>query len=151
MGTENTGTSQRVHHGHNIASARRMKGLVQKTLADLLGMSQQRLSQIESTKIVSDEILQKVAEITGVSLEDLKTMEEPMSIYIENNNNTIQDASDVGSISVGDSVDGSTITYHVNPIDKITELYERLLKADQEKIKELEQRIAELEGNASKS
>ena len=38
MGTENTGTSQRVHHGHNIASARRMKGLVQKTLADLLGM-----------------------------------------------------------------------------------------------------------------
>ena len=85
MGTENTGTSQRVHHGHNIASARRMKGLVQKTLADLLGMSQQRLSQIESTKIVSDEILQKVAEITGVSLEDLKTMEEPMSIYIENN------------------------------------------------------------------
>ena len=39
MGTENTGTSQRVHHGHNIASARRMKGLVQKTLADLLGMS----------------------------------------------------------------------------------------------------------------
>ena len=80
MGTENTGTSQRVHHGHNIASARRMKGLVQKTLADLLGMSQQRLSQIESTKIVSDEILQKVAEITGVSLEDLKTMEEPMSI-----------------------------------------------------------------------
>ena len=83
MGTENTGTSQRVHHGHNIASARRMKGLVQKTLADLLGMSQQRLSQIESTKIVSDEILQKVAEITGVSLEDLKTMEEPMSIYIE--------------------------------------------------------------------
>ena len=76
MGTENTGTSQRVHHGHNIASARRMKGLVQKTLADLLGMSQQRLSQIESTKIVSDEILQKVAEITGVSLEDLKTMEQ---------------------------------------------------------------------------
>ena len=41
--------------------------------------------------------------------------------------------------------------HHVNPIDKITELYERLLKADQEKIKELEQRIAELEGNASKS
>ena len=98
MGTENTGTSQRVHHGHNIASARRMKVLVQKTLADLLGMSQQRLSQIESTKIVSDEILQKVAEITGVSLEDLKTMEEPMSIYIENNStNTIEKGANVGS------------------------------------------------------
>ena len=50
MGTENTGTSQRVHHGHNIASARRMKGLVQKTLADLLGMSQQRLSQSKAPK-----------------------------------------------------------------------------------------------------
>lgn len=151
MGTENTGTSQRVHHGHNIASARRMKGLVQKTLADLLGMSQQRLSQIESTKIVSDEILQKVAEITGVSLEDLKTMEEPMSIYIENNNNnTIEDGANVGSISSAGEADNQT-TNHINPIDKITELYERLLKADQEKIKELERRIAELEGNASKS
>ena len=151
MGTENTGTSQRVHHGHNIASARRMKGLVQKTLADLLGMSQQRLSQIESTKIVSDEILQKVAEITGVSLEDLKTMEEPMSIYIENNStNTIEKGANVGNISSAGEADNQT-TYHVNPIDKITELYERLLKADQEKIEELEQRIAVLEGYASKS
>ena len=154
MGTENTGTSQRVHHGHNIASARRMKGLVQKTLADLLGMSQQRLSQIESTKIVSDEILQKVAEITGVSLEDLKTMEEPMSIYIENNStNKIEKGANVGSVnsSYDENDNDFETTYHVNPIDKITELYERLLKADQEKIKELEQRIAELEGNASKS
>lgn len=153
MGTENTGTSQRVHHGHNIASARRMKGLVQKTLADLLGMSQQRLSQIESTKIVSDEILQKVAEITGVSLEDLKTMEEPMSIYIENNStNTIEKGANVGNVnSSGENNNDFETTNHINPIDKITELYERLLKADQEKIKELEQRIAELEGNASKS
>ena len=111
-------------------------------------------ARIESTKIVSDEILQKVAEITGVSLEDLKTMEEPMSIYIENNStNTIEKGANVGSVnsSYDENDNDFETTYHVNPIDKITELYERLLKADQEKIKELEQRIAELEGNASKS
>ena len=37
MGTENTGTSQRVHHGHNIASARRMKGLVRKNFSGSIG------------------------------------------------------------------------------------------------------------------
>lgn len=146
MGTENIATSQRVHHGHNIAAARRMKGLVQKTLADLLGMSQQRLSQLESTKIVSDEILQKVAEATGVSVEDLKTMEEPMSIYIETNN-TIEEGANVGNITSAGEADNE-VTYHINPIDKITELYERLLKAEQEKIEELKKRVAELEGKA---
>ena len=84
----------------------------------------------------------------------LKTMEEPMSIYIENNStNTIEKGANVGSVnsSYDENDNDFETTYHVNPIDKITELYERLLKADQEKIKELEQRIAELEGNASKS
>ena len=112
------------------------------------------ISSKNERKIVSDEILQKVAEITGVSLEDLKTMEEPMSIYIENNStNTIEKGANVGSVnsSYDENDNDFETTYHVNPIDKITELYERLLKADQEKIKELEQRIAELEGNASKS
>lgn len=149
MGTENIGTSQRVHHGHNIAAARRMKGLVQKTLADLLGMSQQRLSQIESTKIVSDEILQKVAEATGVSVEDLKTMEEPMSIYIENNNTFTDSSNDAISLgNVSDHIELHPETHIVNPIDKITELYERLLKAEQEKVEELKKRVAELEGKA---
>ena len=60
----------------------------------MLGISQQRLSQLENQRVVKDEILEKVSEATGVSVEDLKTIEEPMSVYIENNN-TISDSSNI--------------------------------------------------------
>ena len=75
----------------------------------------------------------------------LKTIEEPMSVYIENNN-TISDSSNIGS--VGDSIGEYTQTYNTNPLDKIVELYERLLKEEKERVKTLEKRIKELEGKA---
>ena len=62
-----------------------------------------------------------------------------MSVYIENNN-TISDSSNIGS--VGDSIGEYT------PLDKIVELYERLLKEEKERVKTLEKRIKELEGKA---
>ena len=68
-----------------------------------------------------------------------------MSVYIENNN-TISDASNIGS--VGDSIGEYTQTYNTNPLDKIVELYERLLKEEKERVKTLEKRIKELEGKA---
>ena len=127
-------TKSRVHHGFNISIARNRKGLKQAALADMLGISQQRLSQLENQRVV-----------TGVSVEDLKTIEEPMSVYIENNN-TISDSSNIGS--VGDSIGEYTQTYNTNPLDKIVELYERLLKEEKERVKTLEKRIKELEGKA---
>ena len=149
-------TKSRVHHGFNISIARNRKGLKQAALADMLGISQQRLSQLENQRVVKDEILEKVSEATGVSVEDLKTnaaaqnailktIEEPMSVYIENNN-TISDSSNIGS--VGDSIGEYTQTYNTNPLDKIVELYERLLKEEKERVKTLEKRIKELEGKA---
>lgn len=146
METTNEITKKRVHHGHNVASARNISGLKQSVLADILGVSQQRMSQLESQRIIRDEILEKISQATGVSVEDLKTMEEPMSVYIENNN-TISDSSNIGS--VGDQIDGYTQTYNIAPIEKIVELYERLLKAKQEQIEELEKRLAELESQKS--
>lgn len=105
-------TKSRVHHGFNISIARNRKGLKQAALADMLGISQQRLSQLENQRVVKDEILEKVSEATGVSVEDLKTIEEPMSVYIENNN-TISDSSNIGS--VGDSI-GEYTHKHITPI-----------------------------------
>ncbi len=139
----------RVHHGFNISIARNRKGLKQAALADMLGISQQRLSQLESQRVVKDEILEKVSEATGVSVEDLKTIEEPMSVYIENNNNTISDPAN-DKIYIGNNIeqDNSSFTNNTNPLDKIVELYERLLKEEKERVKTLEKRIKELEGKA---
>jgi|InofroStandDraft_1065614.scaffolds.fasta_scaffold04859_2 transcriptional regulator with XRE-family HTH domain len=139
----------RVHHGFNISIARNRKGLKQAALADMLGISQQRLSQLENQRVVKDEILEKVSEATGVSIEDLKTIEEPMSVYIENNNNTISDPAN-DKIYIGNNIeqDNSSFTNNTNPLDKIVELYERLLKEEKERVKTLEKRIKELEGKA---
>ena len=43
-------TKSRVHHGFNISIARNRKGLKQAALADMLGISQQRLSQLENQR-----------------------------------------------------------------------------------------------------
>ena len=118
-------TKSRVHHGFNISIARNRKGLKQAALADMLGISQQRLSQLENQRVVKDEILEKVSEATGVSVDD---------------------SSNIGS--VGDSIGEYTQTYNTNPLDKIVELYERLLKEEKERVKTLEKRIKELEGKA---
>lgn len=142
MDSTNEIVNRKVHQGYNISMARARKNMKQTSMADQLGISQQRLSQMEGQKVVRDEILEKIAEITGVSVEELKTIEQPMSVYIENNN-TITDSSNIGSI--GDSIEGYTQTYNTNPLDKITELYERLLKEEKDRVKELEKRIAELE------
>ncbi len=106
----------RVHHGFNISIARNRKGLKQ---AAMLGISQQRLSQLENQRVVKDEILEKVSEATGVSIEDLKTIEEPMSVYIENNNNTISDPAN-DKIYIGNNIeqDNSSFTNNTNRQDR---------------------------------
>ena len=43
-------TKSRVHHGFNISIARNRKGLKQAALADMLGISHQRLSQLENQR-----------------------------------------------------------------------------------------------------
>lgn len=143
MDSTNEVVNKKVHQGYNISMARARKNMKQTSMADLLGISQQRLSQMEGQKVVRDEILEKIAEITGVSVEELKTIEQPMSVYIENNN-TITD-SEHDKISIGNSIEEDNFTNHINPLDKITELYERLLKEEKARVKELEKRIAELE------
>ena len=72
-----------------------------------------------------------------------------MSVYIENNNNTISDPAN-DKIYIGNNIeqDNSSFTNNTNPLDKIVELYERLLKEEKERVKTLEKRIKELEGKA---
>lgn len=144
-----------VHHGRNVKRMRAQKGIKQDALASELGMSQQNLSRLESKKEIDDITLERIAKILKVSFEDLKTMEEPGCLTIENNNNSTNTYTDNAAVTmegVNNNLDENhsqsqpNFTNHVNPIDKITELYERLLQTSNDKIKQLEARIAELEG-----
>ncbi|MEB2774617.1 helix-turn-helix transcriptional regulator [Algoriphagus sp. D3-2-R+10] len=108
--------SNSTHIGRKISLIRELKGMKQDALAFELGVSQQLISKIENSETIDDELLTRVADVLGVTKEGI----EAFSLEtVFNNINNFHD---------------SSIQNNFNPIDKIVELYERLLKSEQEKI-----------------
>lgn len=125
------------HIGRKISRIRELRGMKQEALAMELGISQQSVSLMEQSETIEDEKLEKVAKVLGVTKEAIESFSEEMAINYFNN---FYDHSS----SQGNSFNqGMNPTF--NPLDKLVEvyeenkkLYERLLKAEQEKIKYLE-------------
>lgn len=133
----------RVHHGHNIRHVRREKGIKQEVMAGLVSMSQQTVSRYESMREIDEEMLQRFAKALQVPVELLKMLEEDASTVIfENNNVTNTNCESVDNMSYI-AEDHSTKTF--NPIDKVIELYERLLKEEKDRNDILEKRLSALE------
>jgi transcriptional regulator with XRE-family HTH domain len=113
------------HTGKNLQKVRVYLGVKQDALATDLNMSQQAISKIEQQEEIEETVLAKIAEVLGVSPDLIKNFDEEKSIYNINNYN-YPDA------TISDSA--TTIVQQINPIEKIVELYERLLKSEKEKI-----------------
>jgi transcriptional regulator with XRE-family HTH domain len=125
-------TEPRMHIGRKIERIRELRGMKQETLADLLGVSQQAVSRMESSQDVEEERLQKVATALGVTPEAIRHFSEEA---LFNNINSIHDnhENSVNTFHV--------VNYQFNPIEKIVELYERLLKSEREKVELLQSLI----------
>lgn len=126
------------HIGRKISRIRELRGMKQEALAMELGISQQSVSLMEQSETIEDEKLELVAKALGVSAEAIKKFSEESMIYNIQNN---YEGSNKGANSI--SVSNFNCTF--NPLDKLIEaheenkkLYERLLQAEQEKIKYLE-------------
>ncbi|WP_455584006.1 helix-turn-helix domain-containing protein [Bacteroides sp.] len=134
-----------VHHGHNIRRIRIEKGIKQDAMAKLMNLSRPAVSKYEQTKVIDDEMLHRFSKALDVPVEYLKALEENApSVVFENITNDVHDNNDSVVNSTGyANVQNATNIF--NPIDKITELYERLLKEKDEKYAALEQRIKNLE------
>ena len=126
------------HIRRNICRIREMKGMKQETLAELLGISQQKMSVIENTEELDDSKLQEIAnalEIPAIAIKEYS--DERMINYVNNfYDNSLSNSQ--GAFSA------SNCTF--NPLDKLVEayeenrkLYERLLQAEKEKIAYIEQ------------
>jgi transcriptional regulator with XRE-family HTH domain len=115
--------------GEKIERIREFRGIKQETLAASLGISQQSVSKLEKEDIIDDEKLQRVADALGVTPEVIKNFDEQKIIYNINNhhsyNNTFNDSS-------------MAISQQFNPLEKIVELYERLLELEREKVSYLQ-------------
>jgi len=115
------------HIGRNISRIRELRGMKQEALAIAIGVSQQTISNIEGSETVDDDKLQLIAKELEVSLDAIKNFSEEAVINYFNNNFYDNSQSTVGN---------TLCTF--NPLDKVVELYERLVQAEKDKITYLE-------------
>ncbi|MDI5895738.1 helix-turn-helix domain-containing protein [Flavobacterium algoritolerans] len=117
------------HIGRNISRIRELRGMKQEALAIAIGVSQQSVSNIEGSETVDEEKLKAIAEVLGVSAEAIKNYSDETVLNVINNTFTSHDSSTINAIN---------IQPNFNPLDKIVELYERLVKAEKDKVEYLE-------------
>ena len=142
----NKENEMKIHQGRNIRFFRNAREMKQEDFADRIGKTQGFVVKIEKQSIIEEAMLAKCAEALGISVEMIKEF-DPEKIFdnfihidkIQNTNGAIF------SISKDDA---PTNNYY--PIEKImelnqknTELYERLLQAEKEKVAFLEKMLAE--------
>ncbi|MDF0720146.1 helix-turn-helix transcriptional regulator [Kaistella sp. PBT33-4] len=113
-----------VRIGPNIKFLRNLKGFKQEAVAIELGISQAEYSLIENSDLIDDDIIFQIAKILKVTPEVIKEFNENQAFY-----------------SIENKVDNTTINEQAygihqifSPIEKVVELYERLLASEKEKI-----------------
>ena len=128
---------KKIHQGRNIKRFREMLGIKQEALAFELGddWNQQKISLLEQKETVEANILAQVANILKVPTEAFENFDEEQAINIIANTFNNHDHSTPQFANV---INNSP---NFNPLDKMVELYERMLKQQQEMIDKLEKLI----------
>ncbi len=119
-------TTKPNHIGRKISRIRELRNMKQEALAQAMGTNQQAISILENSEVVEDEKLVEVAKALGVTVEAIKNFSEEGVINYFNN------IYDHGAFNKH---------YHdctFNPLDKVVELYERLVQAEKDKVAYLE-------------
>ena len=114
-----------IHQGRNVKRFREMLGIKQEGLALELGneWNQKKISLLEQKAVIEPELLDEVAKVLKVPSDAIKNFDEETAFNIIGN--TYHDQA-------------SSVYYNFNPIDKMVELYDKLLKEKEEKIVLLE-------------
>lgn len=117
------------HIGRKICRIRELRGMKQEHMASELGVSQQAVSKMEQSAHLEDEVLEKVARILGVPAAGIKEFSEEAVFNIISN--TFHNSSSDSSTLITSSLNYQPT---FNTVEKIVELYERLLASEREKI-----------------
>jgi transcriptional regulator with XRE-family HTH domain len=109
------------HVGKNMKRVREMLGVKQESLAVALGedWTQSKISQLEQKEHIEREILEQVAQALRVTPEAIQNFSEEKAYLIASNFHD-------NSIAIANNCS-------FNPLDKVVELYERLLVSEKEK------------------
>ncbi|WP_303822498.1 helix-turn-helix transcriptional regulator [Apibacter mensalis] len=120
-------TPKKIHQGRNIKRFREILGIKQEALAFDMGVSQSSISDYESKETLDDKVLEKIAEILKVPAEAIKNFDEDSAINVIANTFNNHDHSTPQFASI---INNSP---NFNPLDKVVELFERLLESEKEK------------------
>lgn len=118
------------HIGRNISRIRELKGMKQEALAIAIGSNQQAISIIENSETVDQERLVNIANALGVTVEAIENFSEEAVFNFFNN------FYDNSSSAQGSG--NNNVNCNFNPLDKVVELYERLVQAEKDKVEYLE-------------
>jgi transcriptional regulator with XRE-family HTH domain len=118
-----------VHQGRATKRIREILGIKQEELAIGLGIKQQAVSQLEAKEVFDSKVLEDVAKVLKVPVDAITRFNEDATISVIANTFT----------DFKDNAVASAMNYYptFNPVDKVIELYERLLKEKDEIITEL--------------
>jgi transcriptional regulator with XRE-family HTH domain len=118
-------TERTIHEGRNVKRIREILGMKQDTLALELGLSQQAISALEQKEALDKDMLEKIAGVLKVNSDAIKSFNEETAV---NFFNTFNDT----SVNHG-AFAAYNFNCTFNPLDKVIELYEALLKSEREK------------------
>ncbi len=128
---------QKIHQGRNVKRFREMLGIKQEALAFDLGedWNQKKISLLEQKDVIEDPLLQKISEVLKIPVEAFQNFDEEQAVNVIANTYSFQDFKD-NAVASGFSYQPS-----FNPVDKMVELYERMLQQQKEMIEKLEKLI----------
>lgn len=119
-------TVKKNNHGANAKRWREWRGVKQDVLAEQIGVSQATLSAYEKRGNLEPEVIEKIAKALDIPEEAITELGEATSINIF-------------SGTWQDNANCQNYNPTFNPLEKVVELYERLLKAEQEKVAMLQE------------
>lgn len=114
-----------------------MLGIKQEALAYELGeeWNQKKISLLEQKEEVDTPLLEQISQVLHIPVEAFKNFDEEQAVNVIANTYSFQDFKD-NAVASGFSYQPS-----FNPIDKMVELYERMLQQQKEMIEKLEKLI----------
>jgi transcriptional regulator with XRE-family HTH domain len=135
--TNITMPDKKIHEGRNVKRFREMLGIKQDALAHELGedWNQKKVSLLEQKESIEAPLLQQISAILKVPVEAIQNFDEEQAVNVIANTYTFQDFKDNAVAS------GFNYQPSFNPIDKMVELYERMLQQQKEMIEKLERLI----------
>lgn len=132
--TQTSTPNHKIHEGRNVKRFREMLGIKQDALAADLGddWNQQKISLLEQKETIDAPLLAKISAALKIPLEAIQNFDEEQAVNVISNTFTSQDTSTMNAINIQPSF---------NPLDKMVELYERMLAQQKEMIEKLEKWI----------